>query len=115
MYQAFSHDLASSYSADLSYLLDSNLKVLVYNGQNDYIVNTACVLDYLDSVSWRGARGWKGSRQTVFDEYGEILGWYKKYETFTFVLVYNAGHLLPSDQPRSAYVMMRKFIQNDFL
>ena len=66
MYQAFSQDLASSFAYDLAYVLDKNLRTLIYNGQNDYIVNTPCVLNYLDSLTWKGTGGWKRSKQTVF-------------------------------------------------
>jgi cathepsin A (carboxypeptidase C) len=114
MYKSFSEDLASSYAEDLAFVLNANVRVLLYNGQNDYIVNTASVLDYLDSLSWRHGGRWKNSKQTTFHEYGEIMGWYKEYEPLTFCLVYGAGHLLPADQPRAAYVMLRNFLTRSF-
>lgn len=90
------------------------MRTLIYNGQNDYIVNTAGVLNYLDSVQWPFAAGWKATEKKHFREFGELMGWYKNFENLNFVVVYDAGHLLPSDQPRNAYVMLRNFMHNSF-
>ena len=50
MYQDFSADLASSFKRDLEELLRKDLKVLIYNGQNDFIVNTPGVLAMVNSL-----------------------------------------------------------------
>lgn len=47
IYTAFKNDFAKSYRKTLDTLLSKNLKVLIYNGQNDFQVNTAGVLNYL--------------------------------------------------------------------
>jgi len=35
------------------------IPVLIYNGQNDVVVNTAGVLQYLNSLNWEGIQQWK--------------------------------------------------------
>jgi carboxypeptidase C (cathepsin A) len=37
------------------------------------------------------------------------LGWTKNYKNLWFTLVRNAGHLVPSDQPRTAWLMLGKY------
>jgi len=32
----------------------------------------------------------------------------------TFAVIYDAGHMVPTDQPSAAKVMLDKFIQNKF-
>jgi hypothetical protein len=41
-----------SYATDVVIAL-KNTKVLIYNGQNDVVVNTAGVLQYLNSLNWQ--------------------------------------------------------------
>lgn len=51
VYDSFHADTSKSYASDLIILL-RNIRVIVYNGQNDYVVNTAGVLQYLNSLNW---------------------------------------------------------------
>lgn len=51
VYAKFAADISISYEADLVLAL-RNIKVLVYNGQLDFIVNTPGVLQYLNSLNW---------------------------------------------------------------
>lgn len=41
-------------------------KVLIYNGQNDYVINTAGVLNYINSLTWEGITSWKKSKKKVW-------------------------------------------------
>ena len=36
-----------------------DIKTLIYNGQNDFIVNTAGVLTYLNTLKWKNAKEWR--------------------------------------------------------
>ena len=40
---------------------------------------------------------------------GEV-GQARTYKGFTFLRVYNAGHMVPHDQPKAALAMMEQFI-----
>lgn len=110
MYEDFAADLSTSFKRSLEAVLNSNIKTLIYNGQNDFIVNTPGVLAYLNTLEWIHAKEWKKSEKRIWSEYGgENLGWHKRYRNLNFVLVRNAGHLLPADQPRSAYFMLSNY------
>lgn len=85
---------------------------MIYNGQNDFIVNTAGVLNYLNTLEWNYAKEWRQTTKTIWRDFGnENLGWTKNYRNLMFTLVKNAGHLLPSDQPRVARLMLGKYFQ----
>jgi carboxypeptidase C (cathepsin A) len=43
-----------------------------------------------------------------------VTGWAKVSGNFWFVLVNKAGHMVPSDQPRSAFSMMGHFMNNEY-
>lgn len=115
MYIDFNVDLASSYRRELQNILNRGLKVMIYNGQNDFIVNTPGVLNYLNALSWTYSKQWKAKDKTTWKEFGnENLGWSKSYRNLIFVLVRDAGHLLPSDQPRAAWLMLSKYFLNSW-
>lgn len=87
--------------------------MLLYNGQDDYVVNTAGVLNYINSLQWDSIANWKRARKEVWTINNEIKGWAKTYGNLWFVLVNRAGHLVPTDQPESAFSMLGHFINND--
>jgi len=70
---------------------------LIYSGDRDFIVN------------WRGSENWtnefKWERQSEFrsTEYspytidGRKYGEYKNVDNFTFLRIYEAGHMVPLD------------------
>lgn len=50
MYADFSSDFSLSYRKSLEFVLSKNIQTLIYNGQNDFIVNTPGVLSYLHAL-----------------------------------------------------------------
>ena len=90
-----------------------NVRVLFYNGQEDYVVNTAGVLNYLNSLTWEGVPNWKRAKKEVWTLGGDIKGWAKVSGNMWFVLVNRAGHMVPTDNPDAAYSMMLHFVRND--
>jgi hypothetical protein len=54
--------MTTSYSSDIVIIL-KKIKVLIYNGQNDFVVNTAGVLQYLNGLNWDGLEYWKKARK----------------------------------------------------
>jgi carboxypeptidase C (cathepsin A) len=112
VYESFHADIAQSYASDVVIML-RHIRVLIYNGQDDFVVNTAGVLQYLNSLGWEGISAWKRAKKQKWTIYGEIRGWAKTSGNLWFVLVNKAGHLVPSDQPWSAANMLGHFISKD--
>lgn len=69
VYDNFAADISISYEADLVLAL-RNVKVLVYNGQLDFIVNTPGVLQYLNSLNWEGINQWKRTKKQIWTIHG---------------------------------------------
>lgn len=46
---------------------------------------------------------------------GENAGQYKRVDKLTFLRVYDAGHMVPMDQPARSLEMLRQFMMGDFL
>jgi hypothetical protein len=51
IYNSFQADIMRAYTGDVISAL-RRTRVLVYNGQDDFVVNTAGVLNYLNSLNW---------------------------------------------------------------
>jgi carboxypeptidase C (cathepsin A) len=109
IYDSFQADISRSYAGDVINLL-RNMKVLIYNGQDDFVVNTAGVLNYLNSLNWEGTAAWKRTRKQIWTIHGENKGWAKVSGNLWFVLVNKAGHMVPTDQPEAAFNMLGHFI-----
>lgn len=87
--------------------------MLIYNGQNDVVVNTAGVLQYLNGLNWEGIGAWKRTIKQIWTRYGEVKGWAKVWGNLWFVMVNGAGHMVPTDQPEAAFTMLGHFIANE--
>ena len=110
IYDAFAEDISRSYARYVVDLLKKNVRVLIYNGQDDFVVNTPGVLNYLNSLNWQGIGIWKRTRKDIWTIRGEVTGWAKVYNNLWFVLVNDAGHMVPTDQPAAAFNMLGHFI-----
>lgn len=95
----FASDISRSYSGDLIAILKTGLKVLIYNGQDDFVVNTPGVLNYLNDLNWVNIPMWKRTAKQIWTIHGDNAGWAKCYRNLWFVLVNHAGHMVPTDQP----------------
>lgn len=86
-------------------LLKANKKVLVYNGDKDYICN------WVGGHMWVNALDWE-HKETFNGQEWEDLGYAasQKYGNFEFLRVYDAGHMVPMDQPEAALKMLNRFI-----
>jgi len=117
-YMDFYPDISYSYIGNYSYLLTQtiipNFRVLLYSGQNDIIVNTVGSYNFIKSINWSGNQGFINSKKKLLTADSKVIGNFKTYKALTFAVIYNAGHMVPTDQPKSAKVMLDKFISNQF-
>lgn len=112
IYNAFSFDISRSYAGSVVNILKKNVRVMIYNGQDDFVVNTPGVLNYLNNLNWIGILEWKKAKKEMWTLYGGVKGWVKISRNLWFVLVNHAGHMVPTDQPESAFQMMGHFIND---
>jgi carboxypeptidase C (cathepsin A) len=109
IYDSFQADITKSYANKVVDLL-RRVKVLIYNGQDDFVVNTPGVLNYLNSLNWEGIPAWKRTQKKLWTIHGQLTGWAKVSGNLWFVLVNHAGHMVPTDQPEAAFNMLGHFI-----
>ena len=107
-------DWMTSLESKVKYALDNDVNILVYSGDKDFICN------WRGGEAWTNAIGWDGQSNFQSAEYekwtvdGEGAGEFKQVDNFTFLRVYDAGHMVPMDQPKRALEMLRKFIAKEF-
>lgn len=99
-------------SSQLTKLLDNNIKVLVYSGDLDYICNWKGGEKWTFEMEWKHKEGFQKTEfEERMDPYGTVaIGNSRKYENFEFLRFFDAGHLVPMDQPYHALVMINELI-----
>lgn len=114
MYYDFYNDISRSYKQNISFLLDhTNTRVLLYNGQNDIIVNTPSAENWIFSLDWSKNSAFLQSQKINWKVNNTVVGTVKQMNPLTFVYVKNAGHMVPTDQPVNTLDMMRRWINNN--
>ncbi|KAL4505177.1 hypothetical protein ABPG72_016244 [Tetrahymena utriculariae] len=112
VYAALSHDEIVNLAQKVAYVLESGVKVLVYSGDQDFQCN------YLGGIAWTNAMEWtqqEAFQQAEFQSYnvnGQKAGEIKGAGNFQFLKVYQAGHMVPMDQPIVALHMLNSFISS---
>jgi cathepsin A (carboxypeptidase C) len=101
-----SADWITDFTNTLGTLLDSGLRVLIYHGDKDFICNWRGGETLTNSIPWSGASDFTKLNYTQLADFGE----YRHLDNLTFYRVYNAGHMVPMDQPLAALNMLDRFI-----
>lgn len=101
-------------------LLDeAGIRVLLYNGDRDLSCCVQGTEALLDKLNWHGSDGWHSqeNRRHLWMVKGEsnkdeMAGYSKAYANLQFVVVYNSGHMVPTNQPRRSLDLLVRFLQN---
>lgn len=112
---SFITDHNRPYQQYITELLDKNIPVLIYAGDKDL------VCDWLGNLAWVNALPYSDHEQFNSTEFkpwvtaeGKTAGEVKNYKHFTYLRVYESGHMVPLDQPANALDMVNRWIQGDY-
>jgi cathepsin A (carboxypeptidase C) len=114
----FSQDWFKDFNYTVPALMENGVRVLVYNGDDDFIVN------WIGSKNWTTALQW--AKQSEFQQAPDrpiiintlVSALVRSVASatspiqFSFMQVHGAGHMVPMDQPRTALYMISKFMSN---
>jgi vitellogenic carboxypeptidase-like protein len=91
----------------------ANYRVMLYNGNIDFIVHAVLTETFLHSLEWPGAAKFKAAPKALWkvEESDEFTaGYAREVDNLTQVVVRAAGHMVPMDQPRRAFDMIDRFV-----
>lgn len=105
------YDILQSMAPIISELL-SHYRILFYNGQLDIIVAYPLTENFLRNLNFTSAEQYKKAPRKIWKVGKDIAGYMKKAGNMTEVLVRNAGHMVPHDQPKWALDLITRFVEN---
>lgn len=82
---------------------------MIYNGQLDIIIAWPLTESFITSMNWSTKHNYTGTSRTQWHVGNELAGYVKQVGDFTQVLVRNAGHMVPYDQPKWAFDLITRF------
>ncbi|XP_063816927.1 retinoid-inducible serine carboxypeptidase [Pseudophryne corroboree] len=89
-------------------LLCAGINVTVYNGQLDLIVDTVGQESWVKQLKWTKLDQFKNLHWTPLHlDSSETAAFYKSWDNFHFYWIMKAGHMVPSDQPKTSLKMLR--------
>ncbi|XP_014206050.1 retinoid-inducible serine carboxypeptidase-like [Copidosoma floridanum] len=91
-------------------LEETDLKVCVYTGHLDLIVDTPGTLLWVEKLKWNNIDDWKKSIRSPLTVNNIIEGYIKKYNNFSFIWVSRSGHMVPSDNPAATSAILKHLI-----
>ena len=83
---------------------------MVYNGQLDVIIAFPQTENMLNALDWSGKYTYAASPRKIWRVGGDIAGYVREAKNLIQVMVRNAGHILPYDQPKWSIDMVQRFI-----
>jgi cathepsin A (carboxypeptidase C) len=112
---AKSGDGSKGFQGYVSELLDKHIPVLIYAGDKDFICNWLGNLAWSEKLIYQDHEQFKDQRLKPWYTKDQILaGEVKNYKHFTFLRIYDAGHMVPYDQPENALDMVNRWVQGDY-
>lgn len=99
-------------------LLESEIPVLLFSGDKDAVCNHIGTEEFIHNMRWSNGTGfetspgvWAPRHDWTFE--GEPTGIYQTARNLTYVLFYNASHMVPYDLPRQSRDMADRFMRVD--
>lgn len=91
-------------------LLESGVRVMIYTGVYDMLCNHIGTDAWAHQMQWPGQDAFGSHPWSGWYVDGDLAGRFKQHSGLTLVEVYDAGHMVPMDQPRHALDMISAFI-----
>lgn len=114
VHTALTGDWLQNLEVHIPDLLANGVRVLVYVGDRDFICNYVGNEAWLNSMEWHGKKSFANKAFSKWHlEDGTEAGEVKSEDGLLFLKVYEAGHMVPMDQPHSALKLLEEFTANE--
>ncbi|XP_030026993.1 retinoid-inducible serine carboxypeptidase [Manduca sexta] len=88
-------------------LNQTNLKIVVYNGNLDAVAPLAAASNWVHKLNWHGAKEFNNVKRNRIA--GERNGFYKEVGQLSFWSVFEAGHWVPEENPEAMEQILTYF------
>merc|ERR1712060_449148 len=102
--------MRGSYALKLPELLHDGIRVLIYAGDCDYICNWLGNKAWTKVLEWDGKKDFNDAPDADWQVDGKTVARLRTARGFSFMQVFDAGHMVPMDQPANALAMVNAFI-----
>lgn len=99
-----------NYALKLPELLHDGIQVLIYAGDCDYICNWLGNKAWTKGLEWDGKKDFNDAPDDDWQLDGKTVARLRTARGFSFMQVFDAGHMVPMDQPATALAMVNAFI-----
>lgn len=110
----FAGDWMKPYHKNVVDMLESGLPVLVYAGDKDFICNWLGNQAWSERLPWSGHKKFADAPLRKWKVGKKVAGEVKNHENFTFLRIYDGGHMVPFDQPENSLDMVNRWIAGDY-
>lgn len=130
----FAGDWMKPYHRAVSDLLERELPVLIYAGDKDFICNWLGNQAWTNALPWSGAEKFADAEVKDYEIKGKLrtdasaasafapknplkgtkAGEVKNYKHFTFLRLFDGGHMVPYDQPESSLEMVDRWLAGNY-
>ena len=97
-----------------SILDDSDVQVLVYSGDKDWICNWRGGEAWTEATKWASKDDFNAAEYVDWNVDGTAAGQMRQHGDLHFLRVYEAGHMVPMNQPENALAMLKMFVSGDY-
>jgi cathepsin A (carboxypeptidase C) len=108
----FVRDYHRNFNYTIPPMLEAGIRVMIYAGDVDYICNWMGNKAWVTALNWLGKAAFNAAPDVEFSVAGRAAGEERTYGNFSFVRIYDAGHMVPMDQPEVSLFMVHRFLHN---
>ncbi|KAI9090845.1 Alpha/Beta hydrolase protein [Phlyctochytrium arcticum] len=108
------HDALRPSTPQIPPLLQSNISVLLYQGQFDFRDGAMGQSQWIEDLNWHGREEYGRAKRRIWKLGGRVVGYVTKAQGLVRVEVLGAGHFVPKDQRKVGKRMIEAFIEGGF-
>ena len=106
-------DFMKPVTNEVEYILNYlPIKVVVYNGQFDLIVNILGTSKWINGLNFNDKHKFRYCRKKTIKRNKKIVAFYKTTEKLSFYWILQSGHMVPRDQGDVAHQILLDVLQN---
>ncbi|CEJ90372.1 hypothetical protein VHEMI06161 [[Torrubiella] hemipterigena] len=90
------------------------IPVLIYAGDADFICNWLGNRAWVEQLEWNGQAKYAKAKTSKLTVDGSDYGNVRSAQNFTFMQIYQAGHMVPYDQPKASNDFFNRWLRGEW-